>query len=247
MRLLSNSPSGTGKPNAMLIDFALASAGGYADAASYLLAGSFTGHLTGNTVLSAIALGGGNLHKLFLPVLAVTLFVCGTAMGLALGRLDSQGLKPLMIALSFETILVACAAMSGTLHALNPKTILVTCLCLALGIQNGVFRKTDGVSVHATYVTGDVTSLIASLFPTNPAKASRSQAGKGHQEKGTTLKVLGSTWLSFSGGALVSVLMVRRFGTGALWLLELPIIVAIVSSWKSSVGVYTLALDDQSS
>jgi len=37
----------------------------------------------------------------------------------------------------------------------------VICLSLALGLQNGAFRRTGGISVHTTYLTGMITGLIA--------------------------------------------------------------------------------------
>jgi uncharacterized membrane protein YoaK (UPF0700 family) len=33
---------------------------------------------------------------------------------------------------------------------------------LALGLQNGAFRRVGGISVHTTYLTGMITSLISS-------------------------------------------------------------------------------------
>ena len=226
MTTLAKSSMPATEPNAILTNIALAAAGGYADAASYLLAGSFTGHLTGNTVLAAISLRTGEWHRLVYPLLAVALFACGTACGLMLERLRSRNIQPLLVALPLELILIACASTSETFGVASAKTVLLASLCLALGLQNGVFRKTDGVSVHATYVTGDVTSLLASMVSTE----------RGKQEKALSFKVLGSTWLSFLAGALLSALMIHRFGPRALWFLELPISLAVVMAWKSSAS-----------
>lgn len=38
--------------------------------------------------------------------------------------------------------------------------IFVICLSLALGMQNGAFQRTGGISVHTTYLTGLITSVI---------------------------------------------------------------------------------------
>ena len=148
----------------------------------------------------------------------------------------NRSIDPLILALPLEVVLVACASMSAIGHIGNTRMIIVACLCLALGIQNGVFRKTDGVTIHATYITGDVTSLLAGIIPTRSTKTPGNPAPLDHPEKGTAVRVLGFTWLSFSAGALLSVLMIHRFGPHALWLLEIPIALAAFSSWKSSPG-----------
>ena len=61
----------------LAIAFLLAFAGGYADAASYLLTGSFTGHLTGNTVLLTIHLAQAGWREAANNALAVVAFAAG--------------------------------------------------------------------------------------------------------------------------------------------------------------------------
>lgn len=34
------------------------------------------------------------------------------------------------------------------------------CMSLALGVQNGAFRRVGGIGVHTTYLTGTITSVI---------------------------------------------------------------------------------------
>lgn len=193
----------------MLTLMALASAGGYADAASYMLAGKCTGHLTGNTVLLLVALGTGAWRKLLLPGMAVVLFLIATATGLLLRRPYARLISPLSIALPLEAILIPCAPIGQILHRGDARIMLVACLYLALGIQNGVFQTTDGVSVHATYITGDVTSLLKWGVKAKPANGFHNSCNEEQGNGGNAIKVLGYTWLSFGTGALVSACMVH--------------------------------------
>jgi hypothetical protein len=60
-----------------------------------------------------------------------------------------------------EVILIVAASLalsSGLAHGVG---IFVIFLSLALGLQNGAFRRVGGISVHTTYLTGMITSLIS--------------------------------------------------------------------------------------
>jgi uncharacterized membrane protein YoaK (UPF0700 family) len=84
--------------------FGLAFFGGFGDAASFVLAKTFTGHVTGNLVLTAIVVAADMAHGVEIFVIFVS---------------------------------------------------------LALGLQNGAFRRAGGISVHTTHLTGMLTSLIS--------------------------------------------------------------------------------------
>src|SRR5215472_9483419 len=59
------------------ISIGLAFVGGYADASSYLLAQTFTGHLTGNCVLAAVSAATKDWHLTLDRLLAVIVFLGG--------------------------------------------------------------------------------------------------------------------------------------------------------------------------
>jgi uncharacterized membrane protein YoaK (UPF0700 family) len=63
-----------GKDTDLGISIGLAFVGGYADASSYLLARTFTGHLTGNCILAAVSVAGRYWYVAFDRLLAVILF-----------------------------------------------------------------------------------------------------------------------------------------------------------------------------
>lgn len=221
----------SGNANAMVVLIALALAGGFADAAAYLLVGSFTGHITGNTVLGAIALGAGKFDAFWLRLAAIVAFSLATAGGILLPRLGLAKKGTLALTLIVEAALVGVAPLARSSHNSHTNLFMLVCLSLALGLQNGTFNQSEGVSVHATYITGDATSLIASLLKKPDAHSPRKSPNK-H----TTDTVLGVTWSSFAVGALLAGVSVHHFGADALWLLEIPLLVATLSAISSETG-----------
>ncbi len=86
----------------------LAFVGGYSDAASYILAGSFTGHITGNSVLAAVSLANRDWLLTISRLLAVGAFLLGILLSSVVDWLVKR--KPsrssLTVALFLEAILI---------------------------------------------------------------------------------------------------------------------------------------------
>src|SRR5258708_12029970 len=59
------------------LSFGLAFVGGYCDAAGYVLARTFTGHITGTLVLAAISVAGHDWRSFLRHVFAIVLFLSG--------------------------------------------------------------------------------------------------------------------------------------------------------------------------
>ncbi len=213
----------------MVVLIALALAGGFADAAAYLLVGSFTGHITGNTVLGALALGAGKIDAFWLHITAIAAFLLATGGGLLLPRLGLGKNGTLALALVVEAALVAVAPVPLFSQHSHTSFFVLVCMSFALGLQNGTFSKSEGVSVHATYITGDATSLLVSLLRRPEGNASEKSP-----DKRTTDSVLGVIWPSFATGALLAGMAVHFLGVDALWLLEAPLLVATVFAWEGA-------------
>ena len=64
----------------------------------------------------------------------------------------------------FIEVLLIVSASLFLINRANDELFIV-CMCLALGIQNGALDKTNGISVHSTYMTGMVTTLMQRLRP----------------------------------------------------------------------------------
>ena len=212
----------------------LAFLGGYADAASFLTAQTFTGHLTGNCVLAAVSFGTQEWPLGLDRVLAVLAFLAGIFSSLTLRRLLPLYLKghSLLLAMGVELVLVGAAFFFVWNHANNEFFIL--CMCLALGIQNDALRKTSQVGIHSTYLTGMVTTFMqkgySHLFPDHRIESKPSTVSTS-----TTIQVIGPMWLSFILGALGGAVAVARFHTigllGIALLLSLLICAETKTTW----------------
>ena len=63
--------------------------------------------------------------------------------------------------MGIEVILIVAASLTLASHVVHGVEIFVIFVSLALGLQNGAFRRAGGISVHATYLTGMITSVIS--------------------------------------------------------------------------------------
>src|SRR5271157_6298730 len=76
------------------ISIGLAFIGGYADASSYLLVRTFTGHLTGNCVLAAVSAASKDWYVTLDRLLAVIVFIGGILLSLILNNTESLRPRP---------------------------------------------------------------------------------------------------------------------------------------------------------
>jgi len=191
------------------LSFGLAFVGGYGDAASFVLAKTFTGHVTGNLVLGAIAIAAHDWRAMLGHLSAIVTFLIGVLLSAIIVRsLKAWPSWPLLpTIMGIEVILIVAASLalaSGVTHGIEIFVIFVS---LALGLQNGAFRHVGGISVHTTYLTGMITSLISTeaekySFEVHspPAKAADSKMG-----------LLCKIWIAFVLGAATGAAMVFHF------------------------------------
>jgi len=225
-----------GKGAAFEISIGLAFIGGYADAAGFLLASTLTGHLTGNCVLAAVSAASRDWHLTLDRVLAVIVFLAGILLNLIVNRLFAVRLRrySLVIAMLMETMLF----LGASLLLINQATheLFIVCMCLALGIQNGALNKTKGISVHSTYMTGMVTTLIEKSFD----HYSSNRSFKKDPSKDSTplaIQILASMWTSFIFGAVTGAVMVSLFHGLGLLGIALTLIVLIVAEMKKKSSI----------
>jgi uncharacterized membrane protein YoaK (UPF0700 family) len=80
----------------------------------------------------------------------------------------------------------------------------------ALGIQNGALHKTNGISVHSTYMTGMVTTLMQKCFDILSSKRSPKEDSSRDSAR-LTIQVLAPMWISFIFGAVTGAVIVSSF------------------------------------
>ena len=202
----------------------LAFAGGYCDASSYILANCFTGHITGNLVLAAISLAGRDHQNLAIRLVALAGFLAATGLGQLLrDRLKhATAWNALLVSLGMEAALVLLAPLPlrlGLHHAL-----FVGCLCLAMGLQNGVFNKVGDTLVHTTYLSGVVTKMLSSVVAKSTQTAAHAETVTEAAKTKQTVRPILLVWGSLAVGAVCAGVLVPRFGPPAVWGLELPVL-----------------------
>jgi uncharacterized membrane protein YoaK (UPF0700 family) len=212
---------------AFKISIGLAFVGGYADASSYLLARTFTGHLTGNCVLAAVSAASKDWYLTLDRLLAVIVFLGGILFSLILNRFALVQLRQssLAIAMFIEVLLFLSASLFLSNRA-NAELFIV-CMCLALGIQNGALNKTNGISVHSTYMTGMVTTLMQKSFDHLSSKRSPKEESSRDSAR-LTIQVLAPMWISFIFGAVTGAVIVSSFHSIGLLGIVLPLILLIL-------------------
>jgi len=203
--------SASDQPADAWLSFGLAFIGGYGDAASFVLAKTFTGHVTGNLVLGAIAVAAEDWRAMLGPLSAIATFLLGVVLSVFIARplkvWPSWLLLPTIMGI--EVILTVGAALAWASGMTCRVEIFVIFVSLALGLQNGTFRRVGGISVHTTYLTGMITSLIST-------EAEKYVSGS-PSPVGTPPKIglLCRIWIAFVLGAGIGAAMVfhfKRFG-----------------------------------
>jgi uncharacterized membrane protein YoaK (UPF0700 family) len=229
-----NEASGGG--TAFGISIGLAFVGGYADASSYLIARTFTGHLTGNCVLAAVSAASKDWYLTLDRLLAVIVFLAGILFSLILNRFVPVRLRQysLAIAMFIEALLILSASLLSS-NGANAELFIV-CMCLALGIQNGALDKTKGISVHSTYMTGMVTTLMQKSFGRLFSRRSLKEDFSKNSAR-LTIQVLAPMWISFICGALAGAVIVSSFHSIGLWGIVVPLVLLICAEMRTKVSV----------
>jgi len=202
------------------LSLGLAFVGGYGDATSFVLAKTFTGHVTGNLVLGAISIAAGDERAIATNALAIACFVAGILLSVWIARPLRAASMPLMTGvMAVEVALIA----AGSVAYMSPMALRtgIFVACVALGMQNGAFRRAGGIGVHTTYMTGMITNFItaetqsiAAEHGADAAKAPTQQMQlQQHGEvPSRKMGLLCAIWAVFVLGAGIGAAMAFRFG-----------------------------------
>jgi uncharacterized membrane protein YoaK (UPF0700 family) len=223
-------PSNIRQPDTW-VSFGLAFVGGYGDAASFVLAKTFTGHVTGNLVLTAIAVAAHDWRAALEHLSAIVTFLMGISLSVLIVRpLKTWSSWPLLpTIMAVEVILIVVASLALASNMAHGVEIFVIFVSLALGLQNGTFRRVGGISVHTTYLTGMITSLISMETEKYASETVPPAVRASDPEIGLLCKI----WIAFVLGAGTGAAMVLHFkglgmlGAGALLI---PLILREVQS-----------------
>lgn len=218
------------QPEAWL-SLGLAFVGGYGDAAGFVLAKTFTGHVTGNLVLGAISVAARDGRAAFGHLLAIGAFLAGVILSVLIAHpLKAWTSWPLLTTvMAIEVILIVLACFVLAPPAAATMTFVV-CVSLALGLQNGAFRRAGGVSVHTTYLTGMITSLITTEVEQYAAGADPRPV----RTPDPKTKLLPAIWIAFVVGAGIGAGMAFHFKKFGMLGMALVLMICIVLTARTS-------------
>lgn len=178
--------------------------GGYSDATGFVLARAFTGHVTGNLVLGAIATVEGDFRIALTRFSAVLAFFVGVFLGAWTMRPPKLTRLPTVI--TAELILILISPLFLSVHLAGAQSF-VLCVSLALGLQNGAFRQAGGISVHTTYLTGMITHLLSSEAERFSAEPFLPAASAYNPKIGLIAQI----WIAFVLGAMAGAAAAFHF------------------------------------
>lgn len=181
--------------------FGLAFVGGFGDAAGFVLAKTFTGHVTGSFVLGAIAIAAHDWRGVFAHFSAAASFLAGIPLSAVIGLTLASSRLLLATALAIEAMLISIAYLVLAFHLAAAVEIFVVCAALALGLQNGIFRRTADVSVHTTYLTGLITGLLAREMEGHASRSAPRSLGRRDQSAGLVYGISGMFLVGAATGA----------------------------------------------
>lgn len=218
------------QPGAWL-SLGLAFVGGYGDAAGFVLARTFTGHVTGNLVLGAISVAAWDGRAVLGHLVAIVAFLTGILLSVLIARplnaWTSWRLVTTVMAIEVVLIVVACFVLAPPVAA---RMTFVVCVSLALGLQNGAFRRVGGISVHTTYLTGMITGVITTATEKYAAEA----VSRPVTTPDPKTKLLPAIWIAFVVGAGIGAGMAFHFKKFGMLGMALVLMVCILSTSKAS-------------
>jgi uncharacterized membrane protein YoaK (UPF0700 family) len=163
--------------NTLLI--VLASVSGFMDALSFLELNVFASVLTGNTVLLGLAISSGNILHIIVPLVALTGFIGGVALGNRLAEPNLNFQKKIWPATVTRTLYVELIVLSifttggfivGESISGLALYVFIMLATVSMGIQSSAVRALGVPHISTTYITGTWTSLIISLSRQHSAK-----------------------------------------------------------------------------
>jgi uncharacterized membrane protein YoaK (UPF0700 family) len=185
----------------------LAFVAGFADASSFVGAGGiFCAHVTGNFVVLAADLARHAHADEWLKLATFPLFVLAVLAATRLHRRPAPGpgaRAPRLLLALMSALFGVAAALAVAL----PRTAvgwsrpaIVTCLVIAMGVQNAMHRLNPSLGPMTTVMTGNVTQwFMEKLLPVAP------EAKPKH-------RLLGVVIAAFAGGCIAGALGVARVG-----------------------------------
>lgn len=190
----------------------LAMLAGYLDGYGLLFLGTYVSFMSGNTTMTGLKSGQGDLHAAFAPAVAIVFFVIGSF----LGNLLCQSRLRHAHRITFALIAGLIASVASLEWNGFPKVPLeIAALCLSMGMLNPVLAKVGAESVSLTFVTGTLSRIgghLASAAGRRPLEKGQ-EPGDSHLARA---RIEAGIWAGFLAGSVLAGVAGLHFGPWAL-------------------------------
>jgi uncharacterized membrane protein YoaK (UPF0700 family) len=116
--------------------------------------------------------------------------------------------------MGMKIVLISAAYLAITSQSALRLDTFVSCMSLALGLQNGSWQRAGGISVQTTYITGMVTGLLTSAQERGNTFAALDQ----ESEANLRVSLQRDIWCVFVLGAGIGAASIFHFeALGILW------------------------------
>ena len=194
----------------------LAALAGYVDSIGFLqLGGLFVSFMSGNTTRMAAGLAQGDWRLAGTAGLILLLFVIGAMAGALVA--SGGGRRPRARVLAVEAALLLAAALAA---GMGRPVIAVTCMVVAMGLENAVFLRNGQVGVGLTYMTGALVRIGHTL----------AAALRGGSLRDVVPPLM--LWGGLTGGAILGALVFSTVGLVALYPAAGLAAVLALASWR---------------
>jgi uncharacterized membrane protein YoaK (UPF0700 family) len=193
---------------------------GYLDGYGLLYLGVYVSFMTGNTTMTGLSSGQGNLHAALPPAVAIAFFFAGSFFGSLFMQLRWRYSHRIIFGLI--AILVAVAA-GFERHGVRNALFEIATLSLAMGMMNPALSRIGAESVSLTFMTGTLKRIAGRLAFAVGRKFlpdSQGQPDSNLRRAG----VEASLWSAFLVGAAISGAVLSHLRTWAL----LPPVAAMI-------------------
>jgi len=160
-------------------------------------------------VLGAIAVAAQDWRATLGHLTAIVTFLIGVVLSMLIARpLKAWPSWPLLpTILGIEVILIVAASLAMASGVAYGAEVFVMFVSLALGLQNGAFRRVGGITVHTTYLTGMITSLVSTETEKYAFEVLPPPVIATDPKIGLRCKI----WFAFVSGALTGATLVLHF------------------------------------
>ncbi|KJK23798.1 membrane protein [Burkholderiaceae bacterium 16] len=196
-------------------------AGGFLDAFTYIGHGKiFANTMTGNIVMLAVNLAGGDVQQALRHFWPLTGFVCA----LFIARLMQLMTPPLMRQPAVVSLVLEILILVLGTQDLLPEILLIAGIAFSATLQSVFFTHSGKQAYSSVMTTGNLRRCIQLFFEsTIPLR------DPGGQHEAARL---GAICLSFALGSLAGGLVTQRLHDLALWLPTVLLIAALVGVYR---------------